>query len=156
MSSEMTVSERVGWAIQRYQAAVNDFDREVARLLHVSELELRCLEIVLQSDEGTSPRELADQLGITTGSMTTMTDRLSARGYLSRTPHPSDGRKILVRATELLSTRAYTLIGPLLADGRENLLPQFTESELAAVERFMRAAAESQRQHAEALRSVVW
>lgn len=36
---------------QSHQSAVDDFDRELARLLGVNETDLRCLEILLDVEE---------------------------------------------------------------------------------------------------------
>lgn len=71
--------------MQAYQSAVDDFDRELARLMGVNETDLRCLEILFAVEEIT-PRELSRQLGLTTGSVTTMLDRLEKLAYLTRTP----------------------------------------------------------------------
>jgi hypothetical protein len=43
---------------------------------------------------------LADRIGLTTGSVTSMLDRLEKTGCVTRSPHPSDRRKVIVRATE--------------------------------------------------------
>jgi hypothetical protein len=37
--------------VQSYQSAVDDFDRELARLMGVNETDLRCLEILLAAEE---------------------------------------------------------------------------------------------------------
>jgi DNA-binding MarR family transcriptional regulator len=84
-SGSGAVEARLGAAVQAYQSAVDDFDRELARLMGVNETDLRCLEILFAVEEIT-PRELSRQLGLTTGSVTTMLDRLEKLAYLTRTP----------------------------------------------------------------------
>ena len=155
MSSD--IAAEVGPAIQGYQAAVEAYDREMARILGVGTSDLACLEIVVGATEkadGVTPRDLADQLGFTTGSVTTMIDRLEKRGYVSRHAHPDDRRKILVRATPELVERVMTVMGPLLVEGTARLLPQFTAAELATVTRFMLAATVHQVEHTVRLRAV--
>ena len=107
MSSD--IAAEVGPAVQAYQASVSDFDREVARVLGVGSTDLACLELVLGAD-GVSPRDVATALGLTTGSVTTMVDRLEKRGYVTRHPHPDDGRKVLVRATPRLTLASQALV----------------------------------------------
>lgn len=52
MSSESeSVESRLGKAVQAYQSAVDDFDRELARLMGVNETDLRCLEILMGTEE---------------------------------------------------------------------------------------------------------
>ncbi|PZE64333.1 MarR family winged helix-turn-helix transcriptional regulator [Curtobacterium sp. MCBD17_021] len=62
----------------------------------VHESGLRAL--VLISDTGYStPTEVAGFLGLTSGAVTNMIDRLSSAGLLERTPNPSDRRGSLLR-----------------------------------------------------------
>jgi DNA-binding MarR family transcriptional regulator len=62
----------------------------------VHESGLRAL--VLISDTGYStPTEVAGFLGLTSGAVTNMVDRLSSAGLLERTPNPSDRRGSLLR-----------------------------------------------------------
>lgn len=46
-----SVEARLGAAVQAYQSAVDDFDRELARLMGVNETDLRCLEILFAVEE---------------------------------------------------------------------------------------------------------
>lgn len=149
MSNDLTVkTQSVGRAIQAYQAAVDDFDRETARILRVNATDLRCLEIlVTEPDAETTPRTIADRLRLTTGSVTTMLDRLERAGYVVRSRHESDKRKVLVSATPLVRERTWGIIGPLLRDGEADVIAHFTAEELDAVERFLVRATEVQRRH---------
>lgn len=155
MSSEKPVTDRLGAAVQAYQAAVDDFDREVARLLGINTTDARCLEILIQeTPDGLTPRELADRLGLTTGSATTMLDRLEKVGYVTRSAHPSDRRKLLVHATAGARERAFELIGPLVAEGERSLLSRYSTKQLELITEFLTRAAELQRDHVERLRGL--
>lgn len=154
MSSKNPVADRLGAAVQGYQAAVDDFDREVARLLGINTTDARCLEILIQETSGLTPRELADRLGLTTGSATTMLDRLEKVGYVTRSAHPSDRRKLLVHATATARERAFELIGPLVDDGRRTLLSRYSAEQLELITEFHTRAAELQREHVARLREV--
>lgn len=154
MSSENPVADRLGAAVQGYQAAVDDFDREVARLLGINTTDARCLEILIQETSGLTPRELADRLGLTTGSATTMLDRLEKVGYVTRSAHPSDRRKLLVHVTAVARERAFALIGPLVDDGRRTLLSRYSAEQLELITEFLTSAAELQREHVARLRGV--
>lgn len=56
--------------------------------------------VMLLGDPGElTPKQLADQLGITSGSATAMIDRLETAGLLARRPHPHDRRSLLLRLT---------------------------------------------------------
>ena len=138
--------------MESLQAAVDDFDREVARLLGVNETDLRCLEILIQEVPEATPRLLADRLGLTTGSVTSMLDRLEQAGYVTRSPHPSDRRKVIVRATETATRRAWELIGPLVAEGQQQLLTCYSADQLDVITDFLGRARELQQSHVELLR----
>ncbi|MEV5534347.1 MarR family winged helix-turn-helix transcriptional regulator [Streptomyces prunicolor] len=145
------VEARLGAAVQAYQSAVDDFDRELARLMGVNETDLRCLEILFAVEEIT-PRELSRQLGLTTGSVTTMLDRLEKLAYLTRTPHPDDRRKTLIRVTPEATQRAFGLIGPFLEDAGRKVFDRYAPEQLELVIDYLTFSRDVQQQHVERLR----
>jgi DNA-binding MarR family transcriptional regulator len=153
LSSELPPdAAALGEATEAYQAAVNDFDRETARLLGINETDLRCLEILIRDAPRATPRLLADRLGLTTGSVTAMLDRLEKAGYVTRSPHPDDRRKVIVAATETAVGRAWELVGPLVAEGQERLLARYRPEELDLIADFLVRARELQQEHTARLR----
>ncbi|MFF3213053.1 MarR family winged helix-turn-helix transcriptional regulator [Streptomyces sp. NPDC002886] len=152
MSSEgEEVGARLGRAVQGYQSAVDDYDRETARLLGVNETDLRCLEILLAVEE-TVPSALSAQLGLTTGSVTTMLDRLEKAGYLTRSPHPTDRRRTLVRVTPDAAQRTYALIAPFIEDSTRQVMERYTAEQLELVADFLTFSQGIQQQHVQRLR----
>jgi DNA-binding MarR family transcriptional regulator len=151
MSSDLTAKlTELGSAMQRYQSAVSDFDHETASILGVGGTDLRCLEILLtEPDAEITPRVIAERLGLTTGSVTTMLDRLERVGYVTRTRHASDRRKVLIHAEEAVRQRSASIMGPLLAESATDVTAHFTGDELETVRRFIeRATAVQERQTA--------
>lgn len=65
--------------------------------------------------------ELAARTHVTSGTMTSRLDRLSARGFVSRHPDPSDGRLVRVRLTPTGRARVDDAMVALLAGERELL-----------------------------------
>ena len=155
MSNNLTIKRQsVGFALQRYQSSVNDFDREMARLLRINSTDLRCLEILIsEPDTDIIPRTIADRLGITTGSVTTMLDRLEGAGYITRIRHGSDRRKVLIQATPTAQDRVWSMISPVLEDGTADVVEHFTIDELDVVERFITRATDVQGRHVDRLRN---
>jgi DNA-binding MarR family transcriptional regulator len=151
-NDERSVRVRLGEAVQAYQAGVDDYDRELVRLLGVNETDLRCLEILIGAEEA-APSALAHQLGLTTGSVTTMLDRLEKMDYITRTPHPTDRRKSLVRVTPRASERAAALMGPFL-DEAFRLLDRYTPDQLELVTDFLAASHRLQEFHVQRLREL--
>jgi len=149
MSDE--VLAELGQVTQAYQAAVDDFDRETARLLGVNGTDQRCLELLITAGELT-PRELAEQLNLTTGSVTVMLDRLEKLDLLARAPHPSDRRKVTVRITEGGARRCLELMTPLIEEGSREVAAKYSVEQLALVVDFLRAITDIQRRHVDRLR----
>lgn len=58
------------------------------------------LAVIEGAGEALEPSVIAERLIITTGSMTSMLDTLEKRGLVTRRPHPTDRRKLLVDVTE--------------------------------------------------------
>lgn len=147
------IAVALGEAVRAYQAAVDDFDRETARLLNINQTDLRCLEILLQDLPQAAPTELASRLGLTTGSVTPMLDRLERRGYLTRSPHPTDRRKTFVQATPKAVQAANALIAPLVTEAAETLLGRYTVTDIKLLIDFMHRAEQLQQRHTARLRA---
>ncbi|MEV7728711.1 MarR family transcriptional regulator [Streptomyces sp. NPDC087917] len=152
-SEEGGVGHRLGRAVQEYQSAVDDYDRETARLLGVNETDLRCLEILLATEE-IVPGALGEQLGLTTGSVTAMLDRLEKLGYLTRGPHPTDRRRTLVRVTPEAAERVYALIAPFIEDSTRQVGQRYSAEQLELVADFLTFSQGIQQQHVQRLRAM--
>lgn len=138
MSSEIVDGLRgeVAAAAQGQQAAVDAFDGAAAAHLGVNRTDLRCLEILLGAGPA-SPGRLGAELGLSTGSVTAMLDRLERAGYVHRSPDPEDRRKVVVRATGEAARRAHALYGPIAEEGARELAG-YTARELEVVADFLR------------------
>ncbi|MGV8967980.1 MAG: MarR family winged helix-turn-helix transcriptional regulator [Cellulomonas sp.] len=88
----------VGNAVRHLILAGDHFRSALASQLGINVTELTALGYLTESEELT-PKQLAQLLGITTGSVTGMVDHLEAVGLITRDPHPIDRRSILVHPT---------------------------------------------------------
>ena len=70
-----------------------------------------------------SPSSIARGLELTTGSVTTLLDRLEELGLVERRPAPNDRRSLLIHLTE----DSFVKIGPIYRGFAEELM-QFSES----------------------------
>jgi DNA-binding MarR family transcriptional regulator len=146
---EATLTE-LGRVVQDYQSSVDDTDREASRILKVNRTDLRCLELLLNSD-GLSPQELGRRLGLTTGSVTAMLDRLERIDLLIRRPHPDDRRRSVVSITTHGADRCYGLMAPLIAEGGAVLAKEFDVDQLRLIMRGLRTLTEVQNRHVDRL-----
>jgi DNA-binding MarR family transcriptional regulator len=71
---------------------------EIASTEHIGTTELRALARISEGHTLT-PKQLAAALGLTTGAVTSLTDRLVDSGFLLRAPHPTDRRSLILELT---------------------------------------------------------
>jgi DNA-binding MarR family transcriptional regulator len=109
-------------AVRAYQRATEDMDTAAYEALGVNRSDGKCLD-VLEEREPMTAGELAEELGLTTGAVTTLLDRLEKAGYVSRARDTVDRRRVLVQLTALARRRIAELYGPMGERGREWLEP---------------------------------
>lgn len=67
---------------------------------HVTPSQSRALRVIALDDDGVRPSALADQLRIAPRSATDVVDTLEERGWVRRTPDPTDRRATTLTLTE--------------------------------------------------------
>lgn len=81
-------------ACRRLHAAVDQLDQAAADCLGITRNDLRCLNLLERGP--LAPARIAKSLGLTSGSVTALLDRLEARGFVSRSRDPNDRRALSV------------------------------------------------------------
>lgn len=115
--------------------------------LAVNETDLAAMQHLLTAGP-IAPTGLSRLLGISTTATTTAIDRLVELGHVTREPHPSDRRSILVVPSETSRARAFALLMPMLAD-LERVLAEFSDEEQAAITAYLDRAVAVYRAHAQ-------
>jgi DNA-binding MarR family transcriptional regulator len=155
MSSETSddLRKKLGLEAQAHQAAVDAVDAAAAAYLQVNRTDLRCLEILTQNDS-VLPSQLAVQLGLTTGSVTAMLDRLERLGYVTRSADPADRRKVVVRITPKATRKAAKIYGPIVEEGGRDVLSRYSAAELHVLLDYHRRSRQLQEHHAARIRQL--
>ncbi|SRR5579883_1923167 len=122
-------------ALRGLSTEIDHLDEVAARRFGVNRTDLRCLEI-LSAGGALTPTDLAVALGLTTGGMTTVIDRLERAGYARRRPEPDDRRKIIVEATDLLAAREAEIFGELLQTV-EAMIASYPDAQLETIRDFL-------------------
>ena len=94
-------------ACRRLHAAIDALDHHAATTLGISRNDLRCLNLLEHGP--LPPKHLASALGLTSGAVTALVDRLEHGGFVTRSRDPDDRRGVLVGATPLVFQR----LGPI-------------------------------------------
>ena len=119
------------------------FERMMRRELDVNPTDLEMMEHLIASGP-LPPSELSDRLSISTASMTTAIDRLVALGHVTREPHPTDRRRILVVPTESSRTHAMSLLMPMI-QALDAEIDNFDEDEQRVITDYLTRVVETYR-----------
>jgi len=96
--------------------------------------------LIMREDKGSAvtPADISRHLRISTASTTKLLDRLSAAGHVTRSPHPTDRRALVVQLTAHARAEFFRLFATRLAAMRE-AFGQFTDDELRIAARVLAA-----------------
>lgn len=138
-------------ALRADGSARDALDQAVADRLRINLTDLRCLDVLEQRGTST-PGEIATALGLSSGAVTTLLDRLEHSGYVQRRRDAEDRRRVLVELTALARRLAGELYGPIGVEGRA-LLAELSARDLALLRDFMRRSRELQLRHEARIRT---
>ncbi|MCM3555609.1 MarR family winged helix-turn-helix transcriptional regulator [Janibacter melonis] len=112
----------------------------MARRAGFSHNEMAVLDLISDAPHG--PAEIARALSVSSAAASGIVDRLVARGYAVRTPHPEDGRRTLVEISDAgraeMLGHLLPMLGPLQA-----LDDAMTDADRAAVQRYLDGATQA-------------
>lgn len=137
----MSKDELIGAIAQELrtlQQSFDAFDEAAAVRLGLNRTDLRCLDIVLGRGPLTAG-ELSSALRLSPAATTTVVDRLTRAGFVSRAQDPGNRRRIMVEATERAVEVAREIFEPVGAAGAE-ALTRFDTDELRIALDFLRTA----------------
>jgi DNA-binding MarR family transcriptional regulator len=112
----------------------------IAHQLAMPLADVQCMGLL--ADGPSAPGDLAARLGLTSGAMTKVLDRLERAGYINRAADPSDRRRITIAADPDGLARLAAHYAPM-GEKMSRYLDQLSTADLAAVLAFMRAGREA-------------
>jgi len=122
----------------------SEFEGTVSAALSVNRRDFDAMQHLIQNG-ALSPTEIAHRLGVTTAAATVIVDRLTAVGHVTRQPHPTDRRGVLVVPNPESVTQAMGRIMPLIM-GVDRALDDFGTAEQAAITEYLRRVVELYRE----------
>jgi DNA-binding MarR family transcriptional regulator len=125
---------------RQQQIAYDRFHDAVAAYFGVNRTDIRCLD-TLDLHGTRTAGELAAEMGLSTGAVTAMLDRLEKIGYVRRVRDPADRRRVLVEASDLVRERGRVVYQPF-AEQAGPRFAKYTDAELALLRDFLRASNE--------------
>lgn len=135
MNAKKDLERQVMRAAQENGISSVLFRNAIGRKLGLNITDSECLSLL--SIQGIStPTELARYTGLTTGSTTTMLDRLEKAGFIRRVPNPKDRRGVLIEIN-----KHYTeTVGPFimaLQKAHNELIASYSDEELKTITDFL-------------------
>jgi DNA-binding MarR family transcriptional regulator len=115
----------------------------IAHQLGLSLADVQCMGLLV--DGPSAPSHLAERLGLTTGAMTKVLDRLERVGYISRAADPSDRRRVVIAAEPAGLAELGRYYGPM-GERMAEYVSGRTATELETILAFMRAGREAAEQ----------
>lgn len=111
------------------------FRNAMAKKLNLNLTESVCLTL-LGINKVSTPSKIAKYTGLTTGSTTTMLDRLEKKGFVKRKLNPKDRRGIIIETDTKYSDVASAMVVNVQKAHKE-LISKYSEKELKIIEDFL-------------------
>jgi DNA-binding MarR family transcriptional regulator len=121
--------------MRRLTTEIDGLDDQAARHFGVNRTDLRVLD-TLRGRGSVTPTELARAVGLTSGGLSIALERLEELGFVRRSPHPDDRRRVLVEATDALAPLEGEVFGRI-GKRMQNLLRGFDDRELETITRYL-------------------
>jgi DNA-binding MarR family transcriptional regulator len=128
-------------ALRRLHLAASDADAAIARRMGLRALDMAAM-IHITAGAPIGPKDLSTRLAITPGAATELTDRLEQAGHVVRTPDPVDRRRVQLLASGASRALIREELDELI-DGLDRVIETFDPAERDAIERYLKAAAQS-------------
>ena len=103
MPAQVSETAKLSHQLVELYEKLSSWEQAVVKSSGLSTAQMHTIEIVGHSIHGGGAlrmKELAKKMGVTTGTLTVMIDRLEQQGMLKRTPHETDRRSYLIALTE--------------------------------------------------------
>lgn len=99
-------------AMRALQVVLDDYDAAASQRAGLGRNDWRCLRLLVEAGAA-RPSAIQDSLGLTSGSITALLDRLERRKLLERRLDPSDRRALIVHPTQAARTLFANALEPL-------------------------------------------
>lgn len=146
-----TAAEGVVRALRRVNFQGSIFGQSIAIRLGLSESDIDALELLIDTGAATAGK-LAEVMGLTTGAVTRVIDRLEQAGYVRRTTDPADRRRVVI---EVVPERVATIESLLesLERAASAEVGRYTAEQLELINGFLSRMAEVTQAEAARLRT---
>lgn len=136
-------------SLRALSTEIDRLDQAAADRFGLNRTDMRALDI-LSADGPLAPSALARRLGITTGGLTSVLDRLERAGYVQRRGDPDDRRRQVVEPTAAAALRGREVFQDLIKM-TTRFLNGYTDDQLRVINDFLTRMGQLTTEYAEAL-----
>ena len=137
-------------SLRRVNLQGSFFGQTVAIRFGLSESDVEALELLIDAGSATAGR-LSELMGLTTGAVTRVIDRLEQAGYVRRVPDAADRRRVVVEVVPEKIAAVSATMARVGEKGAEEI-SHYSESDLAVINDFLTRMAAITHDEATALR----
>ncbi len=139
--SEEAMEEAVAvlGAVKRWREAEQRMSDESRHTMKLGDNDMKAMRFIIvatNQGKGVTPGMIAGHLGISTASTTKLLDRLETAGHISRSPHPTDRRAMVITVNAAAHAEVQEKVGRMHAK-RFEVAARLTSEEKAIVIRFL-------------------
>jgi DNA-binding MarR family transcriptional regulator len=127
---------------------IDRLDQAAADRFGVNRTDMRALDVL--GNGPLAPSALSQRLGITTGGLTSVLDRLEKAGYVRRRNDPHDRRRQVVESTEATAAREREVFQGLIG-ATTRFLSSYTDEQLRVINDFLMRMGQLTAEYAETL-----
>lgn len=148
-----TVTPALDDLIRELSAEITQMHRWMAEEAGLNTTDLMALYFIRNGEGEVAPKQLAENLGLTSGATAILLNRLEERGLVCRTPHPTDRRAVLLSLGEAARAEGILNLRRHLRAANAEVFDTLSEADAAVVRNFLARTLESTRRALQELRA---
>jgi DNA-binding MarR family transcriptional regulator len=139
--------------IRELSSEITQIHRWMAEEAGLNTTDLMALYFIRNGEGHVTPKQLSENLGLTSGATTILLNRLEGRDLIARAPHPTDRRAVLLSLGEAAKSNAIMNLRQHLRAANAEVIDSLSPDDAVIVRNFLARTLESTRQTLHTLRS---
>ena len=127
---------RVGGALRQMSQQMEDARERAAKQQSLHPTDFSCVGYLNHVEGAVSPKEIGLHLGLSSGSITALLDRLEKAGFIRRVSNPADRRSVLIELDRTAARDAIELYQHL-ENRYRNVAASFSDDQLDTIADFL-------------------
>lgn len=123
--------------IRELSSEIMQVHRWMAEKAGLNTTDLMALYFIRNVEGQATPKQLAENLGVTSGATAILLNRLEQRGLIQRSPHPSDRRAVLLSLGPAATAEGIMRVRQYLRDANTDIFDALNPDERAIVTKFL-------------------